>query len=77
MENTEVFMVRNGIKPQAPLFQINDSRFGNRIVGDGKFAELIETQFNLYCKKYRLNETKMEMNTKDFRRLGNRQLVLF
>ncbi len=57
--------------------KVNDSRFGNRMVGDGKFAELIETQFNLYCKKYGLNETKMEMNTKDFRRLGNRQLALF
>ncbi len=47
---------------------VNDSRFGNRIVGDGKFAELIKTQFQIYCKKYHLNENRMEMNTKDFRR---------
>ena len=56
---------------------VNDSRFGNRIVGDGKFAELIKTQFQLYCKKYGLNQTKLELNTKDFRRIRNHQLPLF
>ncbi len=48
--------------------KVNDSRWGNRIVGDGKFAELIKAQFQLYCKKYHLNETQLEMNTSDFRR---------
>jgi len=57
--------------------KVNDSRWGNRIVGDGKFAELIKTQFQIYCKKFHLNETKMEMNTKDFRRIKNGQLPLF
>jgi DNA repair photolyase len=56
---------------------VNDSRWGNRIVGDGKFAELIKTQFHIYCKKYHLNETRHEMNTKDFRRLKNGQMSLF
>ncbi len=56
---------------------VNDSRFGNRIVGDGKFAELIKTQFQLYCRKYGLNETHHEMNTSDFRRLKNGQMQLF
>lgn len=56
---------------------VNDSRFGNRMVGDGKFAELIKTQFQLYCRKYHLNETHMEMNTSLFRRLKNNQLPLF
>lgn len=56
---------------------VNDSRFGNRIVGDGKFAELIKVQFNLYCRKYGLNQTAMEWNTKDFRRIRNSQLPLF
>ena len=56
---------------------VNDSRWGNRIVGDGKFAELIKTQFKLYCKKFGLNETKMEYNTSDFRRVTNKQLSLF
>lgn len=57
--------------------QVNDSRWGNRIVGDGKFAELIKQQFQLYCKKYGLNQTPMEWNTTDFRRIRNNQLPLF
>ena len=56
---------------------VNDSRWGNRIVGDGKFAELIKSQFDIYCKKYHLNETKPELNTSDFRRLKNKQMSLF
>ena len=56
---------------------VNDSRWGNRIVGDGKYAELIKNQFKLYCKKYGMNETKMEYNTSDFRRVKNQQLPLF
>jgi DNA repair photolyase len=57
--------------------EVNDSRFGNRIVGDGKFAELIKDQFHLYCRKYGLNQSKMEYNLKDFRRLKNQQMSLF
>lgn len=56
---------------------VNDSRFGNRMVGDGKFAELIRDQFQLYCRKYGLNETHMQVNTADFRRVKNNQLSLF
>jgi DNA repair photolyase len=57
--------------------KVNDSRWGNRIVGDGRFAELIKDQFEIYCRKFHLNETRHEMNTKDFRRLKNRQMTLF
>ncbi len=57
--------------------QVHDSRWGNRMSGDGKFAELIKNQFQLYCKRYHLNETEMEMNTKDFRRVKNGQGSLF
>jgi DNA repair photolyase len=56
---------------------VNDSRWGKRMVGDGKFSELIRTQFKLYCRKFGLNETVMEYNTKDFRRISNGQLPLF
>ncbi len=56
---------------------VNDSRWGNRIVGDGKFAELIKTQFGIYCKKFHLNEETKEMNTSDFRRVKNGQMSLF
>ena len=57
--------------------QVNDSRFGNRIVGDGKYAEIIRDQFKMYCRKYGLNKEKMEYNTADFRRVKNQQLPLF
>lgn len=57
--------------------KVNDSRWGNRMVGDGKIAELIRTQFKLYTKKYGLNQEEFEMNTKDFRRIRKGQLPLF
>jgi len=56
---------------------VNDSRWGNRMVGDGKFAEMIRMQFGIFCKKYGLNETKMVYNTNLFRRVKNGQLPLF
>lgn len=57
--------------------QVSDSRWGNRIVGDGKYAELIRDQFKLYCRKYNFNEDRSELNTTLFRRLKNKQLSLF
>ncbi|MGN6476774.1 MAG: PA0069 family radical SAM protein [Flavipsychrobacter sp.] len=57
--------------------KVNDSRWGNRMTGDGKFAELIKTQFAIYCKKYGLNETTKPLNINDFRRIKNSQLPLF
>jgi len=57
--------------------QVSDSRWGNRIVGDGKYAELIRDQFRLYCRKYNFNEDRSELNTTLFRRLKNKQLSLF
>ena len=56
---------------------VNDSRWGNRIVGDGKFAELIKHQFQLYCRKYGLNVEKRNLSTEYFRRIRNGQLPLF
>lgn len=56
---------------------VNDSRSGKRMVGDGKIAELIRTQFKLYCKKYHLNETKHEWNLNSFRRAKDQQPSLF
>ena len=56
---------------------VSDSRFGNRMVGDGKFAELIKAQFKLYCRKFHLNESHLDYNTEAFRRVTNHQLALF
>ncbi len=56
---------------------VNDSRFGTRMRGEGKIAGIIRQQFHLYCRKYHLNETHFEFNTNDFRRNTNEQLSLF
>ncbi len=57
--------------------KVNDSRWGNRMTGDGKFAELIKAQFTIYCKKFGLNETTKQLNINEFRRIKNSQLPLF
>lgn len=57
--------------------QVNDSRWGKRMSGDGKFAELIKTQFKLYCRKFNLNQEKITLATDHFRRIKNGQLPLF
>jgi DNA repair photolyase len=57
--------------------QVNDSRFGNRIKGEGRIAEMIRNQFVLYCKKFGLNQTDSTLNTSSFRRIRKGQLPLF
>lgn len=57
--------------------KVNDSRFGNRMIGDGKLAELIKSQFDIYVRKSGFNEEKMEYNLTEFRRPRVGQLRLF
>jgi DNA repair photolyase len=57
--------------------QVSDSRFVTRMGGEGHVASLIRQQFKLYCKKFGLNQSSMEWNTADFRRIRNGQLLLF
>jgi DNA repair photolyase len=57
--------------------KVNDSRWGDRMVGDGKFAQLIKDQFELYCRKFNLNQSRTILNTTAFRRIDNKQLSLF
>lgn len=57
--------------------QLNDSRFGTRMKGEGKFAEIIRQQFKLYCRKFQLNEEKFSYNTSDFHRVIPGQQSLF
>lgn len=57
--------------------KVNDSRWGNRIIGEGKFATLIQDQFRLWCRKYGLNQTSYQANLNDFRRPKGNQLSLF
>lgn len=56
---------------------VTDSRFGTRMKGTGKFAEIIRQQFKIYCKKFNLNSTKLELNIGAFRRLKDGQPELF
>jgi DNA repair photolyase len=56
---------------------VNDNRWGNRMVGEGKFAEMIKQQFKIFCKKYGLNQDELQFNTSLFRRVKNGQLPLF
>lgn len=57
--------------------QVNDNRWGNRIVGEGKFAEMIKMQFQIFTRKYGLNQTEFQFNTSHFRKVKNGQLPLF
>lgn len=56
---------------------VQDSRFGTRMKGEGNIAEIINQQFNLYCKQFHLNEEKFEYNLADFVKLQPGQLRLF
>lgn len=58
--------------------QVNDSRYGTRMRGEGPIAESIRRLFALSVKKNGLNKTKFEFNCSDFDwRAGAAQLRLF
>lgn len=57
--------------------KVNDSRWGTRMKGEGKFATLIQDQFQRYCQKYQLNKESAILNTQDFRKAFQPQLSLF
>lgn len=56
---------------------INDSRFGIRMKGEGNISEMIEQQFKLYTRQFHLNEERFTYNLTDFVRLKPGQLRLF
>jgi len=57
--------------------KLSDSRFGTRMRGEGKVAESIRDLFHLSCKKYHLNERKIELTTAHFGRTPEKQLEIF
>jgi DNA repair photolyase len=57
--------------------QLNDSRFGTRMKGEGNIAEMINQQFHVYCKQFNLNEEHYEYNLSAFERIKIGQLRLF
>ncbi len=56
--------------------QVNDSRFGKRMRGEGNFAEMIRQQFKVQTKRLGMNQEKFEFNTSLFQRPQS-QLRLF
>lgn len=58
--------------------KVGDSRWGTRMRGEGKIAEMIREQFRIYCRKLGLNEKSYPLCTTAFRRPpGGGQLQLF
>lgn len=50
--------------------KVNDTRFGSRIRGDGKIADILAQQFRQYKKLYKLEGRRWELDTTIFRRPG-------
>lgn len=50
--------------------QVNDSRWGVRMRGEGPLADLVKQQFVKYNKLYNLNDERWELDCSQFRRLG-------
>jgi DNA repair photolyase len=55
---------------------VNDSRFGDRMRGDGNIAQMIRDTFKLHCRLNHLNEKKVELNSGLFQ-VPKVQLSLF
>jgi DNA repair photolyase len=50
--------------------QVNDSRYGLRMRGEGPVADLVRQQYKTYNKLYHLNDERWELDTMQFRRPG-------
>lgn len=57
--------------------ELNDSRWGIRMKGEGEYAKMIKELFVLNCKKYGLNKEDIHLITEHFRREPERQLEMF
>ncbi len=56
--------------------RLNDSRFGNRMRGEGVFADQVKSMFELARRKYGLENRRLSLSTAAFRR-PKEQLRLF
>jgi DNA repair photolyase len=57
--------------------QVNDSRFGTRMRGEGNVAESIRQLFKISVKRYIGESPKLEFDVSNFKRKGHEQLSLF
>jgi DNA repair photolyase len=55
---------------------VNDSRFGERMRGDGNIAQMIRDNFKLHCRLNHLNEKRTELDSSLFK-VPQAQLRLF
>ncbi|MGF7232153.1 PA0069 family radical SAM protein [Arachidicoccus sp.] len=56
--------------------QVNDSRYGTRMRGEGPIADLVRQQYKKYNQLYHLNDERWELEAAQFKRPGE-QLRLF
>jgi DNA repair photolyase len=57
--------------------QLNDSRFGHRMRGEGEWADMLARLFDVTCRRLGLNKDKRPLATHHFRRLTGGQINLF
>jgi DNA repair photolyase len=57
--------------------KLNDPNFGNRMRGEGVFAEQIKSMFTLACRRSGIEFGGPELSTAAFRRASDAQLSLF
>lgn len=50
--------------------QVNDTRFGARMRGEGDIAEMVAQQYRKYGKLYGMNAAELDLDTTRFRRPG-------
>jgi DNA repair photolyase len=57
--------------------RLNESKFGNRMRGEGEWAEVLRDLFRMTCRRLGLNRTSPDLSTAAFRRPGAAQGLLF
>jgi DNA repair photolyase len=50
--------------------QVNDSRWGVRMSGEGDIAEMVAQQYRTYSKLYGMNADELDLDTANFKRPG-------
>jgi hypothetical protein len=57
--------------------KLYDSRFGERMRGNGIFAEQIKKLFDVACRKHGILGSRVELSTAAFRRHSGQQIFGF
>jgi hypothetical protein len=50
--------------------QVNDSRWGVRMSGEGDIAEMVAQQYRTYSKLYGMNADELDLDAANFKRPG-------